>query len=216
MLSASLNNRRQSAAYMRSNAGFSLIEVMIGMAIIALTLALGTPSFSKWIRNTKIREAAESIQHGINLARTEAVRRNALVRFNITTGNNWQVGCVTEVVEVNGIGCPAVIQSRTSSSNTSTISYSEIPAAESLSGAFAGSVSFNGLGRSTLTAGTMAQINIQNDTCATVSTPNGTRCLRINISSGGQVRMCDPALPTPTATPLPSDAQACPSYALSE
>ena len=67
-----------------------------------MLLAAAAPSFSDWIRNTRIRTAAEAFQNGLQLARAEAVRRNAWVRFQITdtvtaacvlssTGTNWLV-----------------------------------------------------------------------------------------------------------------------------
>ena len=61
------------------------MELLIGIAIIGILLALAAPNFAVWIQNSKIRTAAESIQNGLQLARAEAVRRNAQVRFQLTT-----------------------------------------------------------------------------------------------------------------------------------
>jgi len=65
--------------------GYSLIELLIGMAIVAFALAMAMPSFSVWSENQQIRNAAESIQNGLQYARTEALKRNTTVRFNLTT-----------------------------------------------------------------------------------------------------------------------------------
>lgn len=69
----------------RMQRGMSLIEVMIGIALLAFLLFLGVPSFQNFLMNTKVRNAAENIQTGLQLARAEAVRRNANVRFQLVT-----------------------------------------------------------------------------------------------------------------------------------
>ena len=79
--------------------GFTLIELLITLAIVAIVLALGAPAFGAWIQNTQLRSAAESMLTGIKLARTEATKRNATVRFQMMdascalsdTGANWVV-----------------------------------------------------------------------------------------------------------------------------
>ena len=94
--------------------GFSLIELLIGMTIMAVVIAIGMPSYSAWIQNTRIRTAAESIQNGLQVARAEAVKRNVSVQFVLSDGAAWLVGCET----VNS-ACPAIIQSRTAGEGSS-------------------------------------------------------------------------------------------------
>lgn len=80
--------------------GFSLIELLVVVAIAGVLLSLAVPSFSMWIENTKIRNQADSIVNGLSLARSEALKRNRPVRFQLvsdltsacgmaTTSNNW-------------------------------------------------------------------------------------------------------------------------------
>jgi prepilin-type N-terminal cleavage/methylation domain-containing protein len=61
-------------------AGFTIIELMITLAVLGVLLALGMPSISSWLQNTQIRTAAEGMVSGLQLARAEALRRNANVR----------------------------------------------------------------------------------------------------------------------------------------
>lgn len=209
---------RQLAQARAMHRGVTLIELMVGVTIVAILLAFGLPSFSTWIQNSQIRTAAESVQNGLQLARAEAVRRNADVQFALA-GTNWTVGCATATAN-----CPASIQAR---SGTEGSAYAAVASSEVLpSGApvaspvFTGTVIFNGLGRvnpASLGAGNNASFlvsNIQGNcvACAAGSawsdcpaTPGKMRCLRVLVSSGGQVSMCDPALPGPTMpspTPL--------------
>ena len=71
--------------------GFTLIELMITIAIFAITLTFGVSSYRSWVLNNQIRNAAESISNGIMLARAEAVKCNANVAFTIGTGSSWTV-----------------------------------------------------------------------------------------------------------------------------
>ncbi|HVJ63608.1 MAG TPA: prepilin-type N-terminal cleavage/methylation domain-containing protein, partial [Tahibacter sp.] len=54
--------------------GYGLIEMMIAIAIVAVLAVLGTPMYVSWLSSTRIRSAAESVQNGLRLARTEAVQ----------------------------------------------------------------------------------------------------------------------------------------------
>lgn len=192
---------------LHSQRGITLIELMIGLTIVAILFTIGAPSFSDWIQNTRIRNAAESIMNGLQLTRAEAVRRNALVLFILDGNNSSWTSCVTSVTTTTKLTCPDVIQSRISADESTAgilVSTSEVDAANPTvtlpSPTFTGTLLFNGLGRvvtSTLTAGDNALINIENpdvDNCVSDETPGTMRCLRIVVSSGGQIRMCDPAL----------------------
>lgn len=181
--------------------GVSLIELVVGLAIMAILLSAGLPSFSLWIQNSQNRTAAESIQNGLQLARTEAVRRNTNVRFDLTSGAGlvtWNVGCVTTTAN-----CPATIQARSGSEGTTNarvgISTAAIPspapanqfsAAVSSGTGLPAGATFNGLGRiPSANIGTdITRIDITNAVAATA------RRLVVTVGTGGTIRMCDPAL----------------------
>lgn len=186
--------------------GVSLIELMIAMVLVGILLAAGIPAFSTWIQNTRIRTTAESIQNGLQLARAEAVRRNVLVRFSRGggTSSDWTVGCTTAVGDLDGDGaadCPAVIQARSASEGSTNVNVS----------ATQNVVVFNGLGRANTNPSTIPPPPVI--TAIEITYPSGgacalsagpMRCLRIVVSSGGQVRMCDPAVSSTT------DPRVCP------
>lgn len=173
--------------------GVTLIELMVGLTIFAILVAAGAPNFSTFIRNSRIRNAADSIQTGLTLAKAEAVRRNTNVKLALAgTNSAWSVGCASASDD-----CPDPIQSRPAEGSANT----SVTASDA-------TISFNGLGRVTtaLASGTTATFNITGatgDTC--VAAGGTTRCLRVIVTLGGQIRMCDPAL---TST-RPSDPQAC-------
>lgn len=54
--------------------GFTLIELMVVIAIVAILLALALPSFESSIRSNRVATATNELMASMSLARTEAVR----------------------------------------------------------------------------------------------------------------------------------------------
>jgi type IV fimbrial biogenesis protein FimT len=177
--------------------GVTLIELMVGIAILALLLGLGVPSFSLWLQNSQVRSAAESILNGLQLARAEAVSRNTEVRFQLTDADGlvaWKVGCVTVTDD-----CPATIQSRSSAegganaragvTTDATMATQYATVLTAATGLPAG-VTFDGLGRipAANVGSDITRVDVTN--AATVD----ARRLVIAFGIGNQIRMCDPAL----------------------
>lgn len=197
--------------------GFSLIELMIGVAIVAILLVLAAPSYRTGMQNAQIRTAADSILNGLQLAKVEAVRRNYTVRLELATGAGWTwtVGCDPEVPDTSEDAddlpdCPGTananpIQRRVAGEGTvNTV----LTATQATGGALANpvAVAFNGVGRTNLAAGNVITFNVSNPSGGTCAEAGGNmRCLRVTVTAGGQMRMCDPAL---TLT-QPTDVRAC-------
>jgi type IV fimbrial biogenesis protein FimT len=153
--------------------GFSLIELMIVLAIMGLLLVLGVPSFSLLLQNAQVRTAAESVENGLNLARVEAVRRNALVSFTLV-GNDWTVALVSAPT-------PA-IQQRTNAGTPNAV----------IAGAAA--VTFNGLGRVAPPPGDPIVFTVKNPTAGDCQITGPVRCLDVTVLFGGKIKLCDPAV----------------------
>lgn len=161
--------------------GVTLIELLIAVAILGVLMAIGAPSFSSWLQNSQIKNAAGSIQDGLQQARAEAVRRNTRVQFELSGGSGWTVGCTS-----SGATCPSVIEDRSSNEGSPN---AVVTADED-------TIVFNGLGRVVPTPADDIDIDVTNPAGGTCIASSGTmRCLRIAVSTGGQIRMCDPALP---------------------
>lgn len=160
--------------------GFTMIEMMVVVAVLAIVLSIALPNLQIMIANTQIRSVAESVRNGLQVARIEAVKRNESVRFTLNADSSWQIGCVTVVADLDGDGqadCPAVITQkgvREGGGNAVTV-------------VGAGQAAFTSLG--TLTAAsTLALVNFTSTTVA------GTKALRITLGTGGNARMCDPSI----------------------
>lgn len=56
--------------------GFTLIELMIVLVVLAVMLSVATPMFTRLLHNNQLRQEAHRLLETINLARSEAVKRN--------------------------------------------------------------------------------------------------------------------------------------------
>lgn len=156
---------------------------MIGIAIMAIVITLGMPSYSTWIQNSRLRNAAESILNGLQLARSEAVARNQRVRFTMGAGSSWTVCLPDPDPDADCV----LIQSRaTGDGSSAAVTVVATPAITD--------VDFSPLGQGTA-------ISIDVDVDAAVMAAEDSRNLRILVS-GGNVRMCDPNVNAP-------DSRAC-------
>jgi type IV fimbrial biogenesis protein FimT len=59
--------------------GFSLIELMVTIAVLAIVLAMAVPAFAALINGNRLVAQANELVASLQLARSEAVRRNAKV-----------------------------------------------------------------------------------------------------------------------------------------
>src|SRR5262245_43844418 len=67
--------------------GFTLIELMVAIAIAALLIFLAAPSFVTFLRNSEVRSTSEAIINGLRAAKSEAARQNQRVMFTLAGGN---------------------------------------------------------------------------------------------------------------------------------
>jgi len=165
---------------LRNQQGFSVIELMAAVVILAVTLSVGVPGFSQFIANSQIRSTTESIKNGLQSARAEAIKRNAQVRFTLFADSSWRVGCVVVVA----VTCPLVIQTkaaREGSTNKITIATTG-----------SNNIIFTNLGTPAAVAGQLSQVNVDHTSIAATN----SRDLRITIGAGGNTRMCDPNVST--------------------
>ncbi len=74
----------------RPQAGFSLLEMLIVIALIAIVTGLGLPYLQKVSRRNQIRSAASEIQTTLLAARMRAVRGNRATSVFVTTATVLQ------------------------------------------------------------------------------------------------------------------------------
>jgi type IV fimbrial biogenesis protein FimT len=186
------------------SAGFTMIELIVSMSIFAVLVALTVPTMSQWIRNTRVRAAADSLQNGVRMAQTESLRRSRQVVFALTTnapttqspaftasnnGTNW---AIQTNPALTGSGEAAVfIGSGVLTSADSAVTI-QGPA----------EICFNSVGRLVINTSTSVPGGIcqpgnasAKNTGANMYTYTVTLNqyqMAVEVAVGGQVRICDP------------------------
>ena len=194
----------------RAVRGFSLIELMVTIAVVAVLLAVATPSFRDWMNNSRIRSASESIQNGLRVARNEAAQRGTWVRFELSSASaaSWQVCQITSgtgTCSDTGTNAAIPIEQRGGTEalvklTGSTTAASQTTTTTTLTGGIPGGITFDPLARPFATGTTpLKRIDV-------AGANDAGRRLVILISPGGMVRLCDP-----DATLSATNAQSCKS-----
>lgn len=178
--------------------GFTLVELIVTIAVLAVILAMAMPSVANWTGNTRIRNVADSLQNGLQMARAEAIRRNQNMSFWLvalgdptTLSNDCTLSSSSGswVVSVNSpVGhcadapstdsSPMIVTGRASGNGITVAAYQ---ADQATAG---NSITFDGFGRIVNTTGAIGLVK--------VTGVSGSVNLWIVVSPGGLVRMCDP------------------------
>jgi len=171
-----------------SQSGVTLIELLVGIVIISILLSLAAPSLMTWVQSSQIRTASESIVSGLQLARTTAVNRNANTQFVLCgTDSTWNILATSAPASATSCGAALagweLVQSHSGQEGTP---HAVVAAGQN-------TIAYSGLGRVTPTPAANINIDVSNPTGGTCMAAGGVmRCMRIVVSTGGQIRMCNP------------------------
>jgi type IV fimbrial biogenesis protein FimT len=72
-------SRKAPSRAWRHGAGFTIVELMISLAVASILMALAVPSFNQMIVSGRLTAQSNDMVAAINLARSEAIKRNASV-----------------------------------------------------------------------------------------------------------------------------------------
>jgi type IV fimbrial biogenesis protein FimT len=75
--------------------GFTLVELMITVAVLAVLVSLAAPSFSRLIASNNVRSGASDLQMAMLRARNEAITRNASIIVE-KSATGWKDGWVVK------------------------------------------------------------------------------------------------------------------------
>lgn len=160
--------------------GFSLVELMVTLVIVAVLLAVGNSALRTFVENGRIRAAGESWKNGLALARAEALRLNTLVEFALLN-TGWEVRQVADgVVLHQGLGREGIqgldLEIEPEGSDR---------------------VTFDAFGRVVEPNPSDESEPIDEIAIGAIAPPSdlGYRPLRLQLLAGGTPRLCDPAAP---------------------
>lgn len=94
---------------MRKNSGYTITELMVTIAVIAILASLAIPSFIAWLPNYRLRSGAEEIQSTLQLARITAIKENSTVTVDFNTANETYRAFVVGGQTIRGGRMPAGI-----------------------------------------------------------------------------------------------------------
>jgi len=187
--------------------GVSMIEISVAMALAAILLFAVAPSVSSMVANSRVRSTAESVQQGIQRARTEALKRNQVVTLWFLTRNSecsldkscalsattkaWVVSLDNPAgacaASASATAAPRLIEKSAGNAAGTNVTLNAWQSGGASAGA-SNSVSFDSFGR--VTAGTaVARVEL-----ASASSIDDLRTMRILLSRGGSLQSCEPGV----------------------
>ena len=78
------------------NSGFTIIEVLVALSILAIVLSIGAPGFKTFINSSNMVANSNGMIGAFNYARTEAVKRGVTVEIAARDGSAWASGIVVK------------------------------------------------------------------------------------------------------------------------
>jgi type IV fimbrial biogenesis protein FimT len=170
--------------------GVTLIELLVAISIATLLVTLAIPTYSSWVADSQIRNAAESLGSGLRYAKAQAILRNEPVRLVLdptTCTGGWSVQR-----DSDGL----VLQTGSFSESSCRAQFTVAPAA-------ATRVTYSALGM-VMSPNTNASVPM---TSVRVTIPSA-RELDVVFGgvAGNGIKICDPSGSLPAG-----DSRACPS-----
>lgn len=180
----------------RFASGFTLIEMIVAMAIFAVLVALTVPSMRTWIANAKVRSVADGLQNGIRLAQAESLRRSRQVVFSLTNNSNPGGSAGFTASSSATYWAIMTIPAMIDSTETAEFIASGVLSAASGTVTVTGpaEICFNSVGRLVANAAT----GVTGGSCGTpantyydITVTGADHPLRVQVALGGQLHLCD-------------------------
>ncbi len=180
----------------RSNAsdprGFTLIELMVTLALVAILMVLAVPSFITFQRNSQLTSTANSFLASLSAARAEAMKRQLRTFVIPVDGNSWSSGW-TVFVDVNSNVSTTALSMDGGDILLSSVDALPYPltidttSATSFVHSGVKYVMFNGTGFMSLIGG-----GFPSGGADSLDFSNGSETRRVLASVAGRVRVCKP------------------------
>ena len=114
----------------KTHTGFTLLELMVTLAVAAIVMTVGVPSFSTFFLNNRMSTQANDLISSLNLARSEAINRGTSIKVcssdnQASCGGSWEDGWIvitaddTELIRAYG----ALKGTSTLASTESSVTY---------------------------------------------------------------------------------------------
>ncbi len=175
--------------------GFTLIELMVTIAIAAILMMIAAPSFVSFQRSAELTGAANSLLASINAARSEGMKRNMTAMVVPADGSTWESGWIVFVdVDRSETYTPGdIFVSKQGPLPSYFSANGDGSAAE---GGSAVNIRFNGSGYATKADGSAGNLtwSLARNDLTGQDLLNQTR--RVIVANTGRARVCKPASAT--------------------
>lgn len=168
----------------RRSRGFTLIEILVTFAVVAILLGLAAPSFVTFQRNSELTSTANAFVAGLSAGRAEAMKRQRDVFVVPAANDDWATGWIV-FVDANAN------QVYDSGTDTVVLRQGPIPGTVTLTGsdnfvdAGAHYALFSGSGFMRLKTGGFKS--------SALDLTNGSETRRVIANPAGRLRVCKPA-----------------------
>ena len=156
--------------------GFTLVELIVIVAVIGLIAAIATLSIPEWRDNIRLKTAARDVISSFQFARVEAAKRNSSILVQVTAGGAGVGDCTVFIDNGQGVGGTA---DDSTPNGSEAIRILDLPAIVSISGTTISPYVFNTRGIPTSGGGT-------------VQLTNGKRTYNVTLSPAGAISLNGP------------------------
>ena len=177
--------------------GFSLVELMITLGMTALILVAATPPLTTWVANARVRGVAEQLAADLREALTEALRRNRQTAFALTEGAPALDARAAEDGDAWFAQALPLLAGEAADDGQFVLA-AAVARQHRIGVTGPAVVCFNTIGRPVSRATPLgeacaAPLSLADPIEYRLSASGSDRPLRVRISLGGQIRLCDPA-----------------------
>lgn len=158
-----LNPLSRAAPAVRSR-GLTLVELMVGIAVMAILVATAAPYLGDFVKNSRLREAGNLLFTEALVAQSEAIKRNTTVRVATS-------GATVQVLDMTVPASPVELRNRTLPANVTAATATLDFAGEGRPAPFGTAVSIN--------------LALTGETCSA-----DLRCPGLRVDAGGATRLC--------------------------
>lgn len=174
----------------RDDRGYTMVELMITLAVLAILLVMAVPSFTSIINTNRLTGQANELVADLQFARAEAIRRNQRVTFCPSTNNT---SCAAA-----GNWANRIITAPTAAGGTEVIRVSAAKPPVQLSGGGTTTIVFRPDGMSRDAAGNL--LNATLTVCQPTSTP-AENIRSVQLAAGARVSITSGTFSTPGSCP---------------
>jgi type IV fimbrial biogenesis protein FimT len=170
--------------------GFTIVELMITLAVAAILLMIAVPSFKHVIADTNLAGVNNDLSGDLQYARTVAASRQVDVAVAQSSGGSWQDGWNVEIPASSSTGTPEILRVHSAVSSSYTVAFDA-----------------NGGASSKVTFQPQGSIDTTNNTgggvCFTISANNGehNNPQFLQVVSSGSLQQTTNSTTAPTTGP---------------